>query len=247
MLRAEVADVLSDIGNWSGRIGIGDLTGPLEPGMWGYGNDILSQMNEPPAQGTAACFRMLAGREQQGWEAHTIELTTLTGTYLETGTHLFPGFPAIDELPLESFFKQAVFLEIPKGAGEPIISDDLEDVTQSNPIMEKDAVIVHTGWGRNWSSPRFECEGPFFSKDAMDHLIAKGISLLACDTPRFDSIKAPAGVVQTLLRSGALLLAPIMLSRNIGSRRCLLIVLPLKLKGLCASPSRALILYEKDD
>jgi kynurenine formamidase len=77
--------------------------------------------------------------------------------------------------------------------------------------------------------------------DAMRWTVAHGISILGGDIPCFDNPRKGTGVNGVLFESGALILAPLVNLGAVTKRRVRLMVFPLKIKGVCGSPCRAIV------
>src|SRR5690625_4993185 len=77
--------------------------------------------------------------EADGVESHEVVLSTLSGTYFETGRHVRHDAISVDEVPIETFIGPAVLLNVgEKGPAEPITVDDLEPYASA--IRPGDAV-----------------------------------------------------------------------------------------------------------
>jgi kynurenine formamidase len=213
-----------------------DVTGTFAPGMWSY----------KPGIPDIPAFEQWRWAEvaDRGWEADAFTMPTLCGTYFETSKHLFPNEPSIDELPLERCFVTATIARIPKRAREHITAAELAAAAPG--MRSGDALIVATGWsdGRWWDQTGdFLMESPHFDLDAMRWIVDHGASILAGDFPSFDDPQPGGGqnVNDLLFRSGALILAPLVGLDQVQGDRVQLTVLPIKLKGSCGAPCRAII------
>jgi kynurenine formamidase len=209
-----------------------DITGPIYEGMWTYG--------EPYAP-----FRM----EQVpsvDWVSYptysqNIRMNAQTGTYLETGAHMFPEMRTIDMLAPDDLILDAriVYLE-PKRADSKIAEDEIRAHCEGIPPGV--AILIRTGWGRNWDDPRFLADSPYFSAEAMDLILALRPALVGADLPRWDSLDDPQGFFERFFRQDVLLLAPVVNLEEFGETSGKLMVFPLPIRGACASPARAAIL-----
>lgn len=213
-----------------------DITGTLAPEMWSYRPSIP---DIPPFE-----QRRWATIEERGWEADAFAMPTLAGTYLETAKHHFADGPSIDEIPPERLFVDAAIVKVPKGAREHVTVADLE---AANPTIHRgDALIVATGWDRHWwdDGTTFVMESPHFDLAAMHWIVERGASILGGDMPCFDDPQPGGGqgVNLPLLKSGALILAPLVRLQEITSPRAKLVVFPIKLRGACGAPCRAIVI-----
>ena len=70
-----------------------DLSGPLYEGMWSYSSLLDLKDGLPEFE----CKR-LATVEADGFEAFGYRLSSITGTYIETGAHMLTGVPMLNDL-----------------------------------------------------------------------------------------------------------------------------------------------------
>lgn len=212
-----------------------DLTGTLAPGMWSY-RPIVPDV-------PMFAQRRWATIEERGWEADAFELASLTGTYLETAKHLYPDAISLDQVPPERLLVDAAVVRVAKGPREHIGVADLEAAAPD--LRPGDALLVATGWDRYWwEAERFVLECPHFERATMEWIVGRGVAILGGDVPCFDD-PDPAGaqgVNTPLLESGALILAPLVNLGELLQDRVRLIVLPLKVRGACGAPCRAIAL-----
>ncbi len=206
-----------------------DLTGTIEPGMWHY-------PHIPPVE-----VEMVTSIAEHGSEAHRFTLATISGTYLETAAHLYPGRPTIDQVSPERFIREAVVLHMPKSAAEAITPQDLERAARDLTIKPGDAILMHTGWDRMWNAPNFVEDSPYLTMEAMHWIVAHSPSILGGDVPCFDNPRDGVGVNRVLFRDETLILAPLVNLEAVTQPRVRLMVFPLKIKGVCGTPCRALV------
>jgi arylformamidase len=208
-----------------------DLTGTIEQGMWDYGDPI------PAAQ-----IWQVATIQSTGWEAHAFTLSTITGTYIESAAHMIPGSPTIDQIAPERFITLAAVLQVPdKKALEHITVRELRTAAPAalRPGM---GILVSCGWDRHWNRPDFVRGSPHFEEEAMDWIVSQQPSLLGIDVPCSEDPdpKRFVDLNTRLFRSGALLLSPLVNLRELDRPVVKLTALPLKIKGICGTPCRAL-------
>jgi kynurenine formamidase len=208
-----------------------DVTGMIENQMWHYAEPVTPPVIEPIA----------SLEDPAGWEAHRMTLRTLTGTYLEAAAHLLPGGEKIAEVAPERLIRPASILQLPDCApGYAITARDLM-ATAIQP-QSGDAVLMATGWDRMWNAPRYVEDSPYLTPEAMRWLVDAGASIIGGDMPCFDNPASPQGVNYTLFRAGCLILAPLVNLRHaLSGSRPWLIALPLKVKGVCGTPCRAVL------
>jgi kynurenine formamidase len=205
-----------------------DLTGYLEPGMWHLGSPLA------PVE-----FEKVGSLEKEGWVSHNLKLSIISGTYLETGAHMIEGYRTIDQVRVEELFKETVVIKTkPKKPLEPI---EVEELNKTE-IKPGQAVLVNAGWSDYWSRKEFVSHSPYFTEAAIDYLLEKKISLLGSDLTSFDHPQAPyMKLLKKLFEKNVLILSPLVNLNQITEPIVELIVFPLKLKGLSASPCRAVV------
>jgi arylformamidase len=213
-----------------------DITGIIDNGMWSYGGAI----------GVPTITEVASVDGPTGWQAHSLTLWTLTGTYLEASAHLLDRGESIDSIHPSRFMRPACIVPLsPCSSRHAITAEELQD-TGVVPT-EGMAVLVSTGWDRMWNTPSYVAESPFMTMDAMLWLIQTGASIIGGDFPTFDNHAKPEGVNLELFKAGCLLLAPLVgLNEGRLLRQPELIALPLRIKGVCGTPCRALLVERGD-
>lgn len=210
-----------------------DLTGTIEEGMW---------LDNPwiPAP-TIELIASIDG--PAGWEAHRLTLATILGTYIEASAHLIREGETIDEVSPERFIRPAAVIQLPDlDAGEAITRQALA-VSGICP-RPGDALLVSTGWDRRWNQPGFVEDSPYFTLEAMQWMIDTSPAIIGADIPCFDHPNQPNVTVRLLFDNNCLLLAPLVnlrAARRLSSSRMWLAALPIKIKGVCGTPCRALL------
>ena len=209
-----------------------DITGPIYDGMWSYGLPYEPFSIEEVAPVDWVAYPTYS---------QNISMNVQTGTYLETGAHMFQEMRTIDMLRPEDLILDAFVLGLtPKGPRAGIVIDEIRPLTDG--INPRSAILVCTGWGRNWEHPRFLDDSPYFTAAAMDHLLSLKPALIGADLPRWDNLDDPQGFFGRFFRQDVLLLAPLINLERFGRRSGKLIVLPLPIRGACASPARAVLI-----
>jgi kynurenine formamidase len=168
-------------------------------------------------------------------------------TYLETPAHMNADATKIDELPLERcYMVDTVVLQIPKQANEAISVEDIESALDEagETLKSGDALLVATGWDTHWNADDFMTDPPYFLAEAIYWILDQQVSLLGSDTPRYDSPKEPQDFFPEFFKHDILLLAPLINLTEVRQSRVKLTALPIKFRGCCASPVRALIIEE---
>lgn len=218
-----------------------DLSGPLYEGMWSY-----NALPDLDVHITEFEVKQLTSIAEQGFESYHFALSSVTGTYLETGAHMLEGAPLLDDLPVSAFVRPAVVCHVPRK--EPLgLIRRAELARHCPPIRPGDALLIDCGWGSRWRSADYVTAGPNFHIDCLDWLLAQPISMLGVDIPciesarsRPDGVEAAGNMLIPLFKQGVLLLAPLINLDQIQSDRGELIALPLKVEKLSGAPCRAI-------
>jgi len=189
----------------------------------------------------------MANVKKDGFSAHRFEMSILTGTYFETGAHILLNYRTVDQIQIEGLFLDCAIIKLKeKSPSEHIKVEELEN--SSVEVKEGDCLIIYTGWYKMWNKKGFVINSPHFEYDAMDWIISKKIKVLAGDIPCYDDIKDPNDSknlpnLRKLYLSGAMCLAPVVNGDKLENGRGKIIIMPIKIKGLSASPCRAVILF----
>lgn len=150
-----------------------DLTGTLEEGIWDYGPPYVNYQIEHTAN-----------LSDNGYIASKVQITPHTGTHIECLAHWRKDVPGIEGEALEKFAGKAKVLRIPVHA-EPLYQITEEQLKEAGAqkLCPDDICIIATGWDKLWEKENYIKESPFLSVEAAKYLSAKGIKLIAMDTP----------------------------------------------------------------
>lgn len=226
-----------------------EISGEITSGMWDYNALALPGMTLPTAQ-----VSRVSSIPYQGALIHSLVMSTLTGTYVETAGHMVEGAPLLDNIGIERFIRPAKVLRLPPA--DPCRLYQRSDFEAADPgIEEGDALLVDTGWGRRWNTPDYVTKAPAFAMSTLDWLVAQPFSILGIDTPVMeclwaDKVDPPIeseigkAILVDLYRAKQqmLLLAPLVNLDRIQTASGTLIALPIKVEGTCSTPSRAVFI-----
>ena len=215
-----------------------DISGPIEDGMWAYGDPYPTpriEQTPPPDWLEYPVY------------SQTVTMAVQAGTYLETAAHMDPTALTIDELPLDRCYQlDALCLWIPRGPDEAITAAHLDAACRTAGVTPRprEALLVGTGWHTHWHQPDYVTNPPYFLAEAIDWVLDHDFSLLGGDTPRYDSPSNPQNFFPKFFRHDILLLAPLVNLDQVRQPRGKLTALPLRIQRACASPVRALWIEE---
>jgi len=214
-----------------------DIGGSLYNGLLGWSGRIPVAIEEmPPRSSGLQTF------------SFRISMALHSSTYLETAAHLYPERINLDQVPPNRCFLDAVVLHIPLGPNEHIASSGIHSaLTEAGEkVQAGEALLINTGWYHRWDSPEYFLDPPHFTPDAIEAVLGMGISLLGCDSSRWDDRSDPQHHLATCFRSDVLMLACLTNLDEVRRARVKLVVLPLKVASCCA-PCRAIVLEEAQD
>lgn len=206
-----------------------DISRPLEVGMAVYKNKPSKQFE----------LRQDANFPEQAFQEHSIiQLNLHTGTHVDAPAHMLPGGASVDQLPLSAFFGPAQLLDLSE-VEEVICREDLlkKDIQPGCRLLLKTKNSFEEGY-----NPRFV----YLSAEGADYLKSLACPLVGIDAMSVerDQPKHPAHDI--LLGAGIYILEDIRLAQ-VPEGRYQLMALPLALRGVEASPVRAVLLDTKED
>ena len=218
---------------------IRDISGWIYRGMWSYcpeypGADI-QELPHPaflPPDYPVYLQQFLIGGQ--------------TGTYIETRAHVDPAAEPVTALPLSACYLPVVVIDVGcKQAGEPVT---LADVRRVNPELRPgDAVLLRTGWDRQWEDAGFVADSPYIEREAAHWLLERQLGLLGGDFPCFDRLSLRQFPWEAFWQHVPLLLAPVTNLEGLSGRCGHLAAFPLKIRGACATPCRAAIFLTTEE
>jgi kynurenine formamidase len=159
-----------------------------------------------------------------------------TGTHMDAPAHFYNGVPTIERVPLDHCIGPAALVDVrqagPRGEIAPADLAACQDA-----IAATGKVVLRTGWSSRWGQDDYFRDFPVLSEATAAWLVARGVHLVGVDTPSVDRDPNPAHYL--LLGAHAVIVENLTGLERIDSEVFELIVLPLPLRGLEASPVRA--------
>jgi kynurenine formamidase len=124
-----------------------------------------------------------------------IDMVANTGTYLDSPFHRYADGADLSELKLASLADlTGIVIRRPWENGIAIDADAFE----GREVAGK-AVLVHTGWDRNWRTDAYFGEHPYLTAEAADWLATNGAALVGIDSCNIDNMHVRARPVHTRL------------------------------------------------
>lgn len=213
---------------------IHDLSVPISDGTDWYGE-----------AGTIPVSLQQVGSYDAGWVSHQVALMVLNGTtYLETGAHLYPDMPTLDQMPPQRFITRAFVVDV----GGPAIRSGSSIICPLPAPRERlkgfrpdeDAILLSCGWDRHLNTVDYYHASPYFSPELQQWLLDHRPAILGGDMLSYDHPDdAAMPFLHTFFRGGGMILCPLVgLDALTGT--VTLYCAPLKLVGSSAAPCRAL-------
>lgn len=224
-----------------------DLTHPLHPRMpVAIGFPPLSVVNH---------------LDQAAGDVATVEIVqagTHTGTHVDAPMHFVPGAATVDALDPLALCGSAVVIDIPPtDAWVEVTPSDLEgwEARSGEHVRSGDIVVLRTGHSRWWSdlpagADYMRRPWPYLGAPAAAWLVKRGIKALGvecADPDRVDQSDLAAASFDThhrLLGAGIPIIENLANLDRIPVIRFELVALALPLRGLSASPIRALAIVD---
>jgi kynurenine formamidase len=164
-----------------------------------------------------------------------------TGTHMDAPAHFYNGVPTIEQVPLDRCIGPAALVDASRvGARGAITPGDL--VGHEDRIVATRKVVLRTGWSGRWGEDDYFRDYPVLSEEAAEWLVERRVHLVGLDAPSVDYEPHPVHYI--LLGSDAVIVENLTRLELIGRPTFELIVVPLPLQGLEASPVRAVARVE---
>lgn len=163
-----------------------------------------------------------------------------TGTHIDSPLHFIKNGAPIDKIPLEKFIGTARVIYLPKA--KIISAADLEKLDLPK---ETSRILFRTTNSKFWEKGETNFQKDFvgLSADAALWIIKKGVKLVGIDYLSVAAYNQTSEVHRILLKNKVAVLEGLNLSK-VKAGNYQLICLPLKLIGIEAAPTRA-ILFER--
>lgn len=182
----------------------------------------------------------------KGYASKLVLLSDHGGTHLDAPFHFFAEGKTIDEVPLETTFGEAVFIDVSdRDMSQAITADMLEDrLKKTDTEVRKGDIVLIRGWAGEWNG-----EG-FHHAAALDISAAKWLSAKEIKSVGVDLANADTGsdmlrpVHLELLGKAIGIMENLTNFDKLTKRRFFFMGIPLYIKGLSGSPIRALAVEE---
>ncbi|HEY3316446.1 MAG TPA: cyclase family protein [Bacillota bacterium] len=167
------------------------------------------------------------------------------GTHVDAPKHFFYERGTIEQVPLDVLCGPTTVIDMyGKGNLEPITAADLEGACPK-PIKKGNRAIIRTGYtDRCWGNDDYFQVSPYLTPDAAGWLVDQGFVLVALDFQTDKPGDATFPVHKVLLGNGVIIIEYLTNVLTIAKPQVEMYALPLRFKGLEASPARVVVVEE---
>lgn len=164
--------------------------------------------------------------------AYDLEIKSHTGTYFETSAHVFRKGKNTDEIPLDKLILPGWCIKI-KGKDKCITAERLDSLCGN--LKPGCALLVDTG--RDLKK--------YFSRDTAVWMATKKVALMGSNLPRYDTgFVNPTGFFIDLFKAEIAIIANITNLDKLPESGFVLVVMPLKVAGICTCPARVVAIMK---
>ena len=169
-----------------------------------------------------------------------IEMCSNTGTYIDSPFHRYEDGKDLSQLTLESLAS----LE-----GVKVVIDEGVTAIDKDTFVDLDvygkAVLVQTGWSRNWNTEKYFEGHPFLTEQAALYLQKHEVKLVGIDSLNIDDIRGKERPVHSTLLGAEILIVEHMCNLNsVPVSGFTFYAVPVKVKGFGTFPVRAFVEIE---
>ncbi len=183
----------------------------------------------------------------KGYASFQLILNDHTGTHIDAPFHMCEEKETIEKLPLSTFIGEAVLLDFREmPADRNITGKDIKEKIASNnlAIKENDIVIIKRWKGKWGEEGFFECKA--LDESAAALLVEMKVKLVGIDLPSVDVEDPPMRRKAhiKLLSNDVYIVENLINLEKIPKIRFKFIAMPLNIKGISGSPTRAVAIIE---
>ena len=170
-----------------------------------------------------------------------IEMVANTGTYVDSPFHRFADGIDLAELPLESLANLEGIVVHAQEFGRAISAKAFDGLD-----INGKAVLIHTGWARNWRTDQYFEGHPFLTKAAANYLAKQGAAFVGIDTYNIDDTTDGMRPAHTILLGRQIPICEHMCGlENLPSSGFRFHAAPVKVKAFGTFPVRAYAVIEE--
>ena len=164
------------------------------------------------------------------------------GTHIDSPNHFTENGETIDKIGLETFIGDVQIFDF-----SDLRENETVYTASLNGKIKCKKVIFYFNWAKHFKDEKFYKNYPFFSDDAAQYLIDRGVKLVGMDTPSPDDSRIRPGsredskVHKMFLKNKVILMEYLNIPKLNSFDGWKLIAMPLKIKDCDGSPARICI------
>jgi kynurenine formamidase len=172
-----------------------------------------------------------------------MELVSNTGTYIDVPFHRYADGEDLSEVGLERLVDlPAIVVRIPE-SDLPVV--EVHHLPSPDIVMGS-AILIQTGWSRNWRTDAYYENYPYLTADAASYLVEHGAALVGIDSHNIDAAGDMSRPVHTRLLAAGIPIVEHMTNLDSAPERGgRLYAAPVKFKGVGTFPVRVFVQLER--
>jgi arylformamidase len=214
-----------------------DLSHEIVAGMRTYPGITGPQLQVATSRAESGA-RLGAG---PSFEIESLTLVGNTGTYIDSPFHYHGDRADLARLPLERLVNVPIVLV--RAVGRQAVT--AADLGEPGRLWGR-AVLVHTGWARNWGTPRYlDLDCAHLTAEAVDALIDANVALVGIDSLNVDDPTDPQRPAHHgLLGADIPIIEHLTNLELVPDEGARLTALPPPVRAMSSFPVRAVAVYE---
>ncbi|HWD89754.1 MAG TPA: cyclase family protein [Mucilaginibacter sp.] len=166
-----------------------------------------------------------------------IEMVSNTGTYVDCPFHRFEHGKDLSEIELEKFAElEGIVIRVPYTERLAVTPNQFKGYDVAGK-----AVLIHTGWDKNWNTDAYYQGHPYLTKEAAEYLRDAGAKLVGIDSHNIDNTEGRTRPVHTTLLGADILIVEHLCNLSaLPDSGFRFSAVPPKFKGVGTFPVRAM-------
>ncbi|MCB0601040.1 MAG: cyclase family protein [Saprospiraceae bacterium] len=177
--------------------------------------------------------------EGTSFQIARMDMVTNTGTYLDSPFHRYAHGKDLSELSLQRLVR--IPAVVVRNSWKTKLETDVDDLLHLD-VKDK-AVLIHTGWDKNWMTDAYFHNHPFVTSAAADWLYKHGACLVGIDSHNIDDTRGKERPVHSILLHQDIYIVEHLCNLNQIPEESapLFTAAPPKIKGVGTFPVRAYV------
>lgn len=170
-----------------------------------------------------------------------IEMIANTGTYLDAPYHRYENGKDLATLDLENLaYLEAVIIHVDGATVKHIDESHFK-----GKALKGKAVLVHTGWDKNWRTDAYFVDHPHLTEGAAKFLVTSGATLVGIDSYNIDDTNDKTRPVHSLLLQQGIPIVEHLcnLDKVPAEKKVEFNAVPVKIKDFSTFPVRAFVTW----